>query len=115
MIKIKSDKTLVNELPDVFEDELEESSSGQQSPGATMKRQRHDSGYVPDIVRKPGKKKSIDTIMTRLRNQFKFMFELRNNLTKSSFCFGKHKRLFKWSGSILYFTFTVIEGQNHAV
>lgn len=49
-----SDKTLVNELPDVFEDELEESSSGQQSPGSSMKRQRHDSGYVPDIIRKPG-------------------------------------------------------------
>lgn len=35
-----------NQLPDVFEDELEQESS----PEATLKRRdRHDSGYVPDI------------------------------------------------------------------
>ena len=48
-----------NLLPDVFEDELEQESS----PEATLKRRdRHDSGYVPDIGSKNFNKGNILSI-----------------------------------------------------
>ena len=52
-----------NQLPDVFEDELEQESS----PEATLKRRdRHDSGYVPEIGPKNYTKGNILSIPSSL-------------------------------------------------